>query len=113
MKINYIIYLLIILFTFLIISSLFPIKEGLENKDSSGNVGDSDDSAIEGMDDCMAVTLSDIKTQLSDLQKQVESNSEELKRIKTEQETPTPGEKEAYSKVSENMPGIINSVQSD
>lgn len=93
MKIDVILYLLIALFSFIIFQTLFPIREG--------------------MDDCMVVTLSDIKTQLADIQTKVSANSEDIAKIKSVQETPTEGEKEAYSKVSGGMSDLTNSVNSN
>ena len=101
MKIDVIVYFLIVLFTFLLIMPYIPYRIGTT------------EGMKEGMDDCLAGTLSDIKVQLSDLKKEVETNSEDIKRIKTIQETPTETEKQAFSDVSTAMPELLNSTDSN
>jgi hypothetical protein len=109
MKITAILYLLIFLFTILLIQPLFDsfAKEGMEEGMEEG--------MKEGMDDCLVGTLSDIKSQLTELQKQVSDNSEELKELKKMKEPeetvlapPSKEDQETYNQSSE-MLDLINS----
>jgi len=114
MKINVIIWFLIILFTILLIQLIMGdikailMKEGVKEGVQEGMQEKMQEGMQEGMDDCLVGTLSDIKIQIAELQKQVNDNSEELKKLNTPVlDPPTESEKEAYSKVSD-MSELMN-----
>ena len=112
MKITAILYLLIFLFTILLIQPLFSFDSF-----DAAKVDAAKEGMKEGMDDCLVGTLSDIKSQLTELQKQVSDNSEELKDLKKMKEPseetpalppPSKEDQEAYNQSSE-MIDLINS----
>ena len=96
MKMDVIVYFLIIIFYILLIRPFIWVKEGF--------------------DDCIVGTLSDMKSEISQLKDQVKKNTQELNQLvpaettqsQPEMQPPTDGETQTYSKLS-NMPEIMNS----